>query len=185
MVGKHVGSIADNWGTTAEERNRHYPCDDLAGDGWSALYRSVSVDAPPAAVFRWLCQMRKAPYSYDLLDNFGRTSPRTLTPGLEKLELGQSVMSIFRIVSFETDQHITLGYAPFLKKVMPPLHISYVVSPEGKRTRLTCKVVAPAPQNIPRKVMFRALAWGDLVMMRKQMLTFKKLAEAQARGVSG
>ncbi len=177
-------SVADNWGTTDEERGRVYPCDEFAGDDWSALYRSVTVDAKPETVFRWLCQMRAAPYSYDLLDNFGRRSPRTLTPGLDKLEVGQSVMTIFQIVSFETSRHITLEYGPKLKKRMPPLFISYVVSPRGKRTRLTCKLTTPAPKNIGRKLMFRGVAWGDLFMMRKQMLTLKELAEKQERAAA-
>ncbi|HMR79133.1 MAG TPA: hypothetical protein PKD61_28705 [Polyangiaceae bacterium] len=172
-------SIAECWGTTAEERSKRYPCDDLAGEGWSALYRSVSVTAPPRVVFRWLCQLRKAPYSYDLLDNFGRRSPRRLTPGLEHLAIGQSVMSMFRIASFEPDRHITLEYAPLLKKVMPPLFISYVVTPKSNGTRLTCKLTMPAPAGVSRKAAFRGVAWADWVMMRKQLLTIKALAEQQ------
>ncbi len=67
---------------------------------------------------------------------------------------------------------------------MPPLFISYGVSPWGKRTRLTCKLTTPAPKNIGRKLMFRGVAWGDLFMMRKQMLTLKELAEKQERAAA-
>ena len=63
---------------------------------------------PPALVFRWLCQLRVAPYSYDLIDNGGRRSPQTLTPGLELLERGQRFMPIFRLAEFEPGRSITL-----------------------------------------------------------------------------
>lgn len=169
-------SVADSWGTTSEERERTYPCDALAGDDWPALYRSVSVRARPATVFRWLCQLRKAPYSYDWLDNFGRKSPRTLTRGLEKLAVGQRVMTIFRLASFEPDSHLTLELGSPRSKLAHAF-VSYVVSGDGDGSRLTAKIVCRPLETRPGRALFRALAWGDLAMMRKQLLTLKRLAE--------
>ena len=73
-------SVAWTWGTTAAERTRPFPCDRWLPGADDALFRAVDVDAPARVVFRWLCQLRVAPYSYDWIDNFGRTSPRRLTP---------------------------------------------------------------------------------------------------------
>ena len=62
----------DHWGTTADERQRRYPGDDLHLAEARVLFRAITIDAPVAVVFRWLCQLKVAPYSYDLLDNRGR-----------------------------------------------------------------------------------------------------------------
>ena len=116
--------LAWHWGTTPDERARPFPCDALLPGFDVALYRGVTVRAPAPVVFRWLCQLRVAPYSYDWLDNLGRRSPRTLTPGAERLELGQRVMGIFELVGFEPDRHLTLR----LRKpgIFPPMVVSYV-----------------------------------------------------------
>ena len=76
--------------------------------GRAELYRAVSVDASPDVVFRWLCQLRVAPYSHDWIDNWGRRSPPQLTPGLERLSGGQVFMGIFELVDFVPDRHVTL-----------------------------------------------------------------------------
>ena len=73
--------VAWTWGTTPEERARPYPCDRWLEGANDAYWRGVTVRAEPAVVFRWLCQLKVAPYSYDWIDNWGRQSPRTLTPG--------------------------------------------------------------------------------------------------------
>ena len=105
----HPGRIdVRHWGSTEAERHAPYPADRYLEHPDDVLFRAVDVDAPADVSFRWLCQLRVAPYSYDLLDNFGRRSPRELTPGLDVLERGQRVMRIFRLIDFETDRHITL-----------------------------------------------------------------------------
>src|SRR5262249_6937940 len=67
------------WGSTPAERRMQFPCDRHLPACDDALFRAVSVAAPAPLLFRWLCQLRVAPYSYDWLDNFGRRSPRQLT----------------------------------------------------------------------------------------------------------
>ena len=86
-------SLAHTWGTTPEERRLPFPCDRLLPHPHASLYRGVTVQAGPSVVFRWLCQLRAAPYSYDWIDNVGRQSPPTLTPGLDHLAVGQPVMT--------------------------------------------------------------------------------------------
>jgi len=174
-------SAAWAWGSTADERARRFPCDGLVPEPAQALFRAVDVAAPPAVLFRWLCQLRVAPYSYDWIDNLGRRSPRQLTPGLERLALGQRLMGAFELVAFESDEHLTaVANGPLVGQVA----VSYVVVPQGaRRARLVVKVLvhyAPGPIGWAVRLL---LPWGDLVMMRKQLLTLKRLAEASAQEV--
>ena len=155
-----------------------FPCDALVADADTFAFRAVSVDAPASVVFRWLCQLRVAPYSYDWLDNFGRTSPSTLTPGLERIERGQRFMTIFQLVDFEPDRHITLTLASRSSLALfGPIAVSYVVRDDGEgRTRLVVKLRVKSGRGIVGRARGGALAWCDLLMMRKQLLTLAKLS---------
>jgi len=177
-------STASAWGSTAAERARPFPCDGLVAEPAVALFRAVDVAAPPAVVFRWLCQLRVAPYSYDWIDNLGRRSPRRLTPGLERLAVGQRLMGFFELVAFEPDRHLTVvAKASGAGALMGQLAASYVVVPRGERSaRLVVKLVVRYPRGPVGWVMRQLLPWGDLVMMRRQLLTLKGLAEASANG---
>lgn len=84
---------AQFWNVTESERLAEYPCDVHAGPDWMTVLRGIDVAAPVPITFRWICQLKIAPYSYDWIDNRGRRSPRTLTPGAEQLEVGQQMMS--------------------------------------------------------------------------------------------
>jgi hypothetical protein len=168
----------DHWGSTADERRRRYPCDDVVPEPERALFRAVSVDAPPKVVFRWLCQLKLAPYSYDLIDNRGRRSPQHLVPGVERLAVGDRV-AIFELVSFAVDEHLTIavrGHPAF-----GDVAISYVVVADGPgRSRLVAKLLFVSPRGLVGAALRRLLPAGDLVMMRRQLLNLKGLAEATA-----
>jgi hypothetical protein len=166
-------TAGENWGATPEERSREMPCDELFPDAPLRLHRAISIDAPPPIVFRWLCQLKHAPYSYDLLDNFGRRSPRELIEGSERLEVAQRFMFIFSLRSFERDRHITLRARHTA--------VTYTVAPHGQHTRLLARVIFDPPGPTPAAALSaQLLALGDLVMMRKQLLTLKQLAEREA-----
>jgi hypothetical protein len=170
-----------SWHTSERERRLPFPCDAHLAEPDDIYFRGIDIQAPPAVVFRWLCQLRVAPYSYDWIDNFGRRSPRELTPGLEQLRVGQRVMTIFELVEFEQDRHLTIRLRRagiFFGEVA----VSYVISPrEPGGCRLLAKVPMRHSRRLPGwRLRHAAMPWLDLVMMRKQLLTFKELAESHA-----
>lgn len=170
--------VPNVWGATAAEVAAVYPCDRLVDGDARTCVRAVTVRAAPEIVFRWLCQLKLAPYSYDLLDNGGRRSPPALTPGADDLEAGQRVMRIFELVEFAPGDHLTLRMdSPRAVRLFGSIAVSYVVRPEGDgASRLIAKLVIPGGAAIPRW----ALAWGDLVMMRRQLLNLARLSEGRA-----
>jgi hypothetical protein len=162
------------------EAGLDFPCDRYLPGAEDAYYRAIDVDAPPAVLFRWLCQLRVAPYSYDWIDNFGRRSPRTLTPGLEDLQVGQRFMTIFDLVEYEPDVQITLLIGR-LRRAFGLVAGTYLIrARDPQRSRLVVKVVVSHPGGrVESRLRAQLLPHGDLVMMRKQLRTLKLLAESQ------
>jgi hypothetical protein len=171
------------WRARDDEVRAELPCDGLLARPQESWFRAVTVDAEPATVFRWLCQLKVAPYSYDSLDNFGRRSPRRLTPGAERLEQGQRVMTIFRLVDFTQDRDMTLTLDhPKGLSLFGNFALTYrVTAEEHGRTRLLVKLVVGDGDGALRRLRRPLMAWGDLLMMRRQLLTLRKLAERQER----
>jgi hypothetical protein len=165
--------IADRWGVTDAETRRGYGCDAFVIRPTLEAWRGVTVAADPATVWGRLRQVRLAPYSYDLVDNLGRRSPRELRDLPEPVP-GDPFTKAFgrdqgRVVAVDPGRELTA-------RIMGA-HMSYAVLPqEGGRTRLVLKVVART-----RSWLAPALSLGDLVMARKQLLTLKALAESDAR----
>jgi len=168
-----------NWGATEAERAARYPCDEIVRAPQQVAYRAIDVDSPAPLVWRWLCQLRVAPYSYDWIDNWGRRSPRELTPGLEELARGQRALLFFEIAAFQPNQSITLHAT---KSVFGEVALSYCVTPKSDdRSRITVKLLVIYPRRVGR-VMRHIPPIGDLVMMRKQLRTLKNLAERDHSG---
>jgi len=173
--------IGDSWGVEPAERGLAFPCDRLPEKFDADYFRGVTVHASPATTYRWLCQLRAAPYSYDGLDNWGRRSPRQLIPGLENLKIGQTVMTIFNLIDFEPDRQITCRIKPRTSpsRLFGDVVVSYLIVPRSDREcRLLAKLRVSYPQGPMGRLMRVVLPPGDLVMMRRQLLNLKGLAEA-------
>ena len=182
-------SFATTWGTDPDERRLPFPCDTLIPGADAQLFRGVTIEAAPDVVFRWLCQLRAAPYSYDWIDNGGRQSPRELTAGLEKLVIGQDFMRIFKLAAFEKDRHLTLRLKAksSAAQTFGDIAVSYVLVPIGDDRstpgcRLLVKLIVKHTPGLYGRLMRTVLPWGDLIMMRRQLLNLKRLAEQTEQG---
>jgi hypothetical protein len=103
-------------------------------------------------VFGWLCQLRAAPYSYDLLDSTGRRSPCTRSDEFTELAVGQPFVRIFgrayvfELALFAHNEHITLQ--PRKGSAMSrfaSVSNTYAVHPEVDGTRLHARVLFDGP----------------------------------------
>src|SRR5690349_10978143 len=130
-----LADAARFWNVTPEEIEADYPAHRHAVAPYRTFLRAVDVAAPPAVVFRWLCQLKVAPYSYDRLDNRGRRSPRELTPGLERLAVGQRLI-VVDIVEFEPDRHITGTSTRAATALFGRFALTYQVTPAPGGSRL-------------------------------------------------
>jgi hypothetical protein len=176
-----LARVVNAWGATDDDLRRPLPCDRLLPDATLVVHRAVDVAAPPETVFRWLCQLRAAPYSYDLVDNLGRRSPRRLTPGLDRLVVGQPAMRMFHIASFARPEQITLDHRGLFGRVA----VTYAVLPRDGGCHLLMRIRwTPPPLPLPTALTTRAMAVGDLVMARRQLLNLKRLAEQGSQAPS-
>jgi hypothetical protein len=156
-------------GVSDSEILRSYPYDDYVVSPTLQAWRGVRVEAPAAAVWPWVAQVRLAPYSYDWIDNLGRRSPRELV-GLPEPRVGEAFTTAGgrkrgRIVSVNPGQQLT--------GTIMGAFMSYVLVPEEHTTtRLLLKVVMHTSRWAAL-----GLCVGDLVMARRQLLNLKQLAE--------
>ncbi|MCY7397027.1 MAG: hypothetical protein LH468_12925 [Nocardioides sp.] len=168
------------WGASAAEVLRDYPADRLVEPPAVAMTRAVTVAASPELAWRWLCQTAVAPYSYDLLDNRGRRSPPELTPGLDEPEVGGRMVMVYDVTAVRPGEQWTGRTGPLAERIAGTLAVTYAVHPDPAGSRIVCRMVVPGRTRAQR-VRAQALAWGDLVMIRKQLLTLQGYAERDAR----
>lgn len=105
------------WGTTAGERDRTLPGNELVPDARFQSTRAVTVEAPAAAVWPWLAQMgqgRGGLYSYEWLENL-----------------------------FGCDLHNADHVVAEWQDVSPGDHVRLVKPPEGDEWALEVAIVDP------------------------------------------
>lgn len=161
--------LGDRWGVDEDETARRYGCDDFVTAPALEAWRGISVDAPPERVWPWVTQIRLAPYSYDWVDNLGRRSPRSLL-GLPEPVVGEAFTAcagrpVGRVVAVEPGRSLT-GF-------ILGAYMTYDVLPARGSTRLLLKIVMETSRPVAALVTL-----GDLAMARRQLLTWKSLAES-------
>jgi hypothetical protein len=173
-------SLVESWGATAAERAHEFACDRVLAHADHAMFRAVNVGAPAEVTFRWLCQLRAAPYSYDRLDNRGRRSPQTLTEGLDQLASGQRFQTVFELDEFEPGRSLTMSLT---SSIFGSVACTYRADPlSSERSRIVVKIRVAYPRRSLRGAIARlVLPPGDLVMMRRQLLNLAALAERTNR----
>ena len=169
--------LPEHWGTTPDERARHTPADVLVPAPRARWTRGVTSAASPEDLWLWVCQLTVAPYSYDLIDNRGRRSPRLLTPGADDLRVGQRLLVLFVIDSFDPGEQLTLRLRRRGTGSVAEFAITYAVAPDPRGSRLVATVTV-GRRRVAAGSCGTPLAWGDLVMMRRQLRTLAELAGA-------
>lgn len=167
-----------SWGTTPQERSLDFPCNSIIEEVDHIYHRGITIETSPEIIFRWLCQLRAAKYS------FGRNSSPDLIPGLDELEIGQDIMDIFELVDFEHNRHLTVRTKKGTReaRIYGDVAVSYLIVPESEhRCRLLIKCRIKYPRILGVLMRF-ILPWGDLIMMRRQLHNFKKLSEQMQKG---
>lgn len=141
--------------------------------------RSRRTTADVDALYLWLCQLRRAPYSYDWIDNFGRRSPRVPMPDLRVVRPGDTFMTIFELVKAEPGRSVTLRMRQNGRwaRIFGDVIVSYSIEdvPDG-RFLVASIWFAPIGRFLSR-ARRDLLVWGDAAMMRKQLQTLCRLAE--------
>lgn len=174
-----------DWGIKRGDKASKFGCDNLVSGINSQWFRAVDVNAPAELVYKWVCHMKVAPYSYDKIDNGGKVSPQDLIPGIENLKKNEKMMTIFNIESFTPQRQINLTMDIPPKewaKWYVPSAISYRIDKLSKsKSRIVVKYVAAWPHTIRGWFERYFIALADFIMMRRQLLNFRKLAERDYR----
>ena len=169
------------WGATAAEVSRSLPSDGLVVSPTFNATRAITIDAPPGRVWPWIVQMgltRAGWYSYDILDNLGRSSAQHIMPEFQGLEPGDIVpMSPdgtqgMRVHSVDAPHSMVWG---------DPGGTTWAWQLDQTNTgstRLLTRVRSRYQWFSPSIAFSVLLEFGDIWMMRKMLLNLRQRAES-------
>lgn len=171
------------WGATDEEVARAMPGDDVVKHATFNATRALTIQARPEEIWLWVVQMgfnRAGYYSYDWIDNLGRPSAERIIPELQQVAVGDLIPIYgtfgLRVKEFEHNRWMlwwdTKGNTSWYWGLSPlDAHATRLIT----RIRMRYHWLSPA-------ILFDLLAdVGDIVMMRKCLLSIKQRAERTSR----
>jgi len=189
----------NRWGTTKGEGRSQLRGDALIPEPKLSHTRAISIDAPPARVWRWLVQIgqgRGGLYSYDALENLIGCrihSVEQIVPELQQLAVGDLVRlgperyPAFQVAELEPGRALVLVAVDPVTHEPPPLPVadaattattwswSLMPSDEGRSTRLVTRQRLTFPPS--SSILWHLLEPIDFVMERRMLLGLKRRAE--------
>ena len=167
-----------HWGAAPEEVCRPMPGDSLIADASLITTRAITIKARPEQIWPWLVQMgpgRGGWYSYDRLDNGGRSSAERVVPEWQvPLHPGDSLGigngPKFYVMDVEHNRYLVLG---------PKISWAFALYPQPDgTTRLVQRLRAHYYWGNVRSAIFAVfLDVGDFIMMRKMLVNLKERIE--------
>lgn len=194
-----------DWGSTPAERSAAYPGEESIPEPADVVTRSVSIDAPPAVVWKWLVQIgqdRGGMYSYDRLENLVGLdihSTDEIRDEWQHLAVGDRVVLVppgragladgytLRVTAVEPDHHLVLRQSP----PEHPWNAVWTFVIEGDASgpsRLISRSRSERPTGRCSSVQRAATAVMDpvtLVMTRRMLLGIKARAERRSGRTAG
>jgi hypothetical protein len=172
------------WGATDEEVARTMPGDDIVASPTFNATRAISIQAAPEEIWPWIVQMglgRAGWYSYDWIDNLGRSSSRDVIANYQLPQPGDLVPVSpdgkhgFHVKSL--DRHKWLLWWDRRGDVT----WAWGLYPQaGGPTRLVTRIRMRYDWKSPKILFLLAVDAGDIIMMRKCLQGIKERAESVA-----
>ncbi len=196
------------WGTSAQERAAQFPIDHAVDVNGGSAWRGVTIQQTPEKIWPWVGQLRLAPYAYDWLDNGMHRSPQHLVTDLPPIAVGDPFMVWPRVIDLEPLRTLTFlcrsydeldgrygGGNWFANIAQKPGYLAFnldwiggsyrLVEVGPTETRLLVKLRWKCRDNFLASFSDRFLQFADFVMMRRQLLNLKALAESASTDRGG
>jgi len=181
----HYAVFGRNVNATAEELVRELPGDEFIQAPLAVATHAVTIFKSPRDVWPWLVQMgagRGGWYSYDLVDNAGRPSAKSVVRELQSVKMGAvfpalpGVKGTFRLKGFDPGRSLVL-VAP--GPTGPRVSWAFLLEQHGYGvTRLIVRArIADKPPGLPAAIGVRLMRVVHFIMERKQLNTLVARAE--------
>jgi hypothetical protein len=175
-------SWGTRWGATPAECAARMTGDAYLAGGpmvRAVMTRAISLQKPPEMVWPWLAQIGRGAgwYSYDLLDNYGKTSARHLVSWIPDPQPGDAtVIGYLRYLEPGRELVWWAAGEKFLG-ARARLVFNVLVTPERQGSRLVIRISADAA-GLTAPLAMGVFRWIDTIMACRQLLGIKERVEA-------
>ncbi|MBP6786509.1 MAG: hypothetical protein KA170_02890 [Candidatus Promineofilum sp.] len=169
------------WGSSAAERQRPLPGDEIVSSPRIVSTRAITIHAPAGAIWPWLAQMgqgRGGLYSYQKLENLARCDmhnadvihPEWQNPNVgDKVRFGPEPYPFHTIRAIDPGRTFVLG-SPVGDLLVPTSWVFHLEPIDAATTRLITRYRSSYEASIGNVITWRALTDPIFFVMERRML---------------